>query len=151
MSAMTTNLELLRQNWGLAVAALLFAIVAVVVAAALYRRSARGQLRTRARALRAARRRHERVRRAVTAAEARLKKLESRRASVKPRLLSEAREAVEDARALEKIVGDRVLVAANHLRRVIVEEFPPSRHDALRARYLPDDKPDTRPFTFEGQ
>lgn len=145
------NQELLQQNWALAVAAPLLLIVAVVIAAALYRRSARGQLRARAKALRAARRRHARARQAVAAAETRVQKLESRRASIKPRVLSEAREAVADARALEKIVGDRVLVAANHLRRVIFEEFPPARHDSLRARYLPDDRPDGKPFTFEGQ
>lgn len=145
------NPDVLRQNWGLAVAALLLAAVGVVVIAALYRRSAHGQLRGRAKDLRAARRRQARAKRAVAAAEARLAKLEARAARVKPRLLTEAKEAVEDARALEKIVGDRVLVAANHLRRVIFEEYPPARHAALRARYLPDDKRETKPFTFEGQ
>ena len=145
------NLDVLHQNWGLAVAALLLGAVGVVIVAALYRRSARGQLRHRAKALRAARRRHAKAGRAVAAAKARVQKLEARAAGVKPRLLSEAREAVEDAQALEKIVGDRVLVAANHLRRVIFEEYPPARHETLRARYLPDDKPETKPFTFEGQ
>lgn len=140
--------EILRRHWGLAVALGLLVLVAVSVGTAIYRRSSRGQLRATVRDLRAARRLGARARNAVSTAERRLKRLHSRADSVKPRVISEAREALEDARALEKIAGDRVLIAANHVRRVIVEEYPPSRHDALRRKYLPDDKPDGKPFTF---
>ncbi|MDZ7644578.1 MAG: hypothetical protein U5K76_10395 [Woeseiaceae bacterium] len=142
------DVELSRRNWALAVAAVLFVIVAVIVGIALYRRSARGQLAQRARALRTAHAECARAGRAVATAERRVDRLRERADKVKPRLLEEARGVLHDARALEKIAADRVLIAANHLRRVIYEEFPPARHDALRRRYLPDDKPDKRPFSF---
>ena len=51
-------------------------------------------------------------------------------------------------RSLAKIADDKAQVQANHVRRVIFEEFPPSRHEKLRARYLPQDVADKRPFSF---
>ena len=56
------------------------------------------------------------------------------------------REAVEDARALAKIAHDQLLVAENMLRKVIVEEFPPRRHEPLRRRYLRSDEERSRPY-----
>ena len=142
------NADELQQYWGLLVAAGLLAVVAGFVVAALYRRSARGQLRATLKTLRKARRDHAATKRRLEAAERRLESREARASSVKPRVLTEAKEGVGDAQALVKIAGDRVLVAANHVRRVIYEEFPPTRQEALRQRHLPDDAPDSRPFTF---
>jgi len=67
---------------------------------------------------------------------------------VKPRVLNESNEALADAKALAKIAGDRVLIAENQLRRVILEEFPPTQHEKLRNRYLPEASRDKKPFTF---
>ena len=75
-------------------------------------------------------------------------KLDANAGKVKPRLLQEAKDALQDARALEKIAGDKVLIAANHVRRVIHEEFPPSRQQKLRARYLPGEEQNEGPFSF---
>jgi hypothetical protein len=58
------------------------------------------------------------------------------------------REAVQDAEALLKIADDQVLIAENHVRKIIVEEFPPQRHDRMRSKYLPGDRRDARPFSF---
>jgi hypothetical protein len=41
-----------------------------------------------------------------------------------------------------------VLIAENHVRKIIVEEFPPNRHERMRSRYLPGEREDGRPFTF---
>ncbi len=138
----------LERFWGPLVAGGLLLVVALVVAATLLRRSAHGQLRARRRELEAARRRAQQAERALAAARRKLERLDARADKVRPRSLTEAREAVADAEALAKITSDRVLVSANHLRRVIFEEFPPTRHEALRRRYLPDDGPDSRPFSF---
>ena len=72
----------------------------------------------------------------------------SRAGSIRPSSLQEAREKLEDAGALLKIARDRLMVAENQVRRVIFEEFPPARQESLRARYLPQDVVDKRPFTF---
>ena len=65
-----------------------------------------------------------------------------------PMLVQEARDALQDARALQKIADDRLLVAENQVRRIIVEEFPPIKQLRLRRRYLPADVRDPRPFSF---
>jgi hypothetical protein len=79
----------------------------------------------------------------VTQAETRLAKaseklsaLRSKADTIKPRLLSEAEEAMQDAQSLQKIAGDQVLRAQKLVREVILEEFPPKRHDGLRNKYL---------------
>jgi hypothetical protein len=41
-----------------------------------------------------------------------------------------------------------VLIAENHVRKIIVEEFPPRLHERLRERYLPGEGADSRPFSF---
>ncbi len=142
------TVETLRQNWALFVALALLLVVGLVVSATIYRRSGRAQLMRTLKALRAAERRQASTFRAVAQAERRLATLETRRAEVKPRTLEEARGNLSDARALNKIADDQVLIAANHVRRIILEEYPPARQEALRARYLPNEAPDRRPFSF---
>ena len=55
---------------------------------------------------------------------ARLDRLRAKAESVKPRHGKEAAEALEDARALHKIADDQVLIAQNHVRKIILEELP---------------------------
>ena len=67
-----------------------------------------------------------------------------------PRSIAEAAGALEDARALQKIAEDQLLIARNHVRKIILEEYPPQRHEALRQRFLPADEGDSKPFTMDG-
>ena len=90
-----------------------------------------------------------RARRAAEKAARRLARLRAKAASVKPRRVQEAEGALEDARALQKIAEDKVLIARNHVRKLIVEEYPPTRHEALRRRLLPADEPEGTPFTMD--
>lgn len=142
------TVETLRQNWALFVALALLLVVGLVVSMTVYRRSGRAQLMRTLKDLRAAQRRQASTQKSVAQAERRLAKLEARAAEVKPRTLEEARGSLADARALNKIADDQVLIAANHVRRIILEEYPPASHEALRARYLPTEAPDRRPFSF---
>ena len=66
-------------------------------------------------------------------------KLGARADSVKPRHLQEVEEALEDALALAKIAHDQVMIAETRVRELILEEFPPQQHTALRAEYLGDE------------
>ena len=142
------NAEVLQTHWALLLASITGCALLLFAVAVLANNSARGQLRRKQKVLKQERGRLRKAEAVVEKAErqkSRLMKLADR---VKPRLLRESAEAVEDARALAKIAADRVLVAENHLRRVIVEEFPPTQHEKLRSRYLPDAPEKKRPFTF---
>lgn len=136
------------QHWPLVIAAVLIAMVALQLLWHGAARSPSGQLR------RAVSDRVEQARIAGKArvttdkAEARLDALLRKSEKVKPSALQACKEALQDARALQKIADDKLLIAENHVRRVIHEEFPPVRQEKLRSRYLPETVKDRRPFSF---
>jgi len=135
-------------NWSLVIGSALLLAISLFVVYRAFADSARGQLRRNLRVLRQRYRQLERAQRNVDSAAARLAKLRSKADAVKPRHGQEAAEAVEDARSLLKIAADQVLVAENHVRKIIVEEYPPQRQEALRRRYLRPSGNDGKPFTF---
>lgn len=142
------NSAIAQNNWALLVAGALVALAILVLLARMLRGSGRGQLR---RALADLTEQRSQLKKSVAAArkaENTLDRLLQRQASVKPRHIEEAKGALQDARALEKIASDKVLIAQNQVRRVIHEEFPPDRQDRLRQKYLPGDGPDKTPFSF---
>ena len=129
-------MQLLTQNWALVAASVMGLAMLLFVLYRLYEASPRGRLNAHVAVLR----KHKNE---VTQAETRLAKaseklsaLRSKADVTKPRLLSEAEEAIQDARSLQKIAGDQVLRAKKLVREVILEEFPPKRHDGLRNKYL---------------
>ena len=130
------TVELIIRNWALAAASILGAGILLFVLYRLYRESARGQLGSGVRALQTRYRKATRAQQALDKATARLDKLRRIASSVKPRHVEEAGEALEDARSLLKIAADQVLIAENNVRRLILDEFPPNRHDGLRSKYL---------------
>ena len=142
------SFESLGQHWALLIAILPASIVIASLATVLRRQSAGGQLSRANRAHAFAMTEHRRASRAVVSATSRLEKLSAKGSRVKPRAMTEAKEALQDALALEKIADDKAQVTANQVRRVIFEEFPPTRHEKLRRKYLPDDVRDNRPFSF---
>jgi len=130
------TMQLITQNWALVAASILGLAILLFVLYRLYEASPRGRLSAHVAVLR----KHKH---AVTQAETRLataseqlSALRSKADAIKPRLLSEAEEAIQDARSLRKIAGDQVLRAQTRVREVILEEFPPKRHDGLRHKYL---------------
>ena len=133
------DMKLVEAYWAPGLAGLLLATVALIVAVRLWQISARGRLATANRALRQRCRQAAQSEAAVARAQARIGRLERNGNSVKPRLLEEARGTLADTLALAKIADDQVLIARNRLRHVILEEFPPGRHETLRRRYLDDD------------
>ena len=142
------NAEELKTHWALLLASFTGVVLLLFVVAHFIHKSARRQLRRKQKALQQERGRLRKAQAVVNKAERQRLRLMRYADSVKPRLLQESAEALEDARALAKIATDRVLVAENHLRRVILEEFPPARHERLRSRYLPDGPAKKKPFTF---
>jgi len=140
--------DILKSNWALAVAAVLGIIIALVTLVQLFRRSAAGQLRKTVATLAKAQQDAAKILKSLAKAERIAKRLHDNADRAKPRHLQEAKEALGDARALAKIANDKVLVAENHVRRVIHEEYPPRRQEALRRQHLPSQERDKRPFSF---
>ena len=142
------TVEILRQFWALLAASVIGTAVALFVVYRLWTESARGRLHLRARELRRRERSARRADRAAGRAARTLERLRARAASVRPRRIEEAAGRLADAEALREIAADRVLIARNLLRQVIVEDYPPRRHEALRNRYLPGLQRDDKPFSF---
>lgn len=142
------NAEQLQTHWALVLASAAGLLLLVLAARHFMRTSARGQLRRTRKVLKRERGRLRKATAVADKAERRTTHLRQHVDRVKPRVLQESSEALADAKALAKIAGDRMLVAENHLRRVILEEFPPTQHERLRNRYLPDAGRDKKPFTF---
>jgi len=142
------NTAMLTDNWALWVAAIPGVVVVLSVAYLLLRQGAQGKLRQVVKAERSALHDLNNARNRTQKSEDRVRKLLEKSDNVKPRILQEAKDALADARALQKIADDKAQIATNHVRRVIFDEFPPSRHDKLRAKYLPGDVKQNRPFSF---
>ena len=138
----------LQQHWALVGASVLGTAVLLFVLWRAWLDSPRGRLAVARRRLHAALGTARKRQKAVKSLATTLDRLEAKSESVKPVRLQEAAEAVQDAEALLKVATDQVLIAENHVRKIIVEEFPPKRHERLRNRYLPGERADGRPFSF---
>lgn len=128
--------EFLIKNWALVVASVLGTAILLFVLFRAYQDSSRGRFRATVGVLRRREQEARAARNAVDKAENKLERLRAKAESVKPRHAQEASESLEDARALLKIADDQVLVGRNHVRKLIVEEYPPKRHEAMRIKYL---------------
>jgi signal transduction histidine kinase len=64
-------------------------------------------------------------------------KLHSRAQNVQPKQLREAEEHAKDMQTMLVHANDRVLVAENHVRRILLDEFPPAIHQQLLKKYFP--------------
>jgi uncharacterized membrane protein YccC len=142
------TLEFLQMHWAPAAASIVGLAVVLFVGWRAWLDSSRGRLRAARRRLLRKRREAAQCLRAGERAKAKLEGLAGRSESVKPVRLQAARDALEDAEALLKIARDQVLIAENHVRKIIVEEFPPKRHERLRRRCLPGEGEDGKPFSF---
>ena len=128
--------EYLTQNWALVIASILGTAVLLFVLLRAFQDSARGRLQANVRQLRNRERDALAAARVVDKAAAKLERLQANADSVKPRHAEEVREALEEARELQKIIDDQVLVARNDVRTLILEEYPPKRQEAMRNKYL---------------
>jgi len=142
------NLESLQSDWAVWLALGAIIIALAVLAPKLLRMTSRSKLKQVLADLKAARKELRESVRTSRKGEKKVQKLVARAKKVKPRILQEAKEALEDAQALEKILQDKVMVAENHVRRVIHDEFPPAEHERMREKHLLQDVKDERPFTF---
>lgn len=146
----TMSSEILQQHWALVVASVIGLAVLLMYLAQLLVSSRRVRLNASLQALRRKEKVAARAAKGVATLRKKLERLRRRAESVRPNVIEELRGELADAEALMKIANDQVLVARNQVRKIIVEEFPPKRQEALRKRLLPLEKRDTRPFSMEG-
>ncbi len=137
-----TNYTLLLIGLGI------FLAVAVIVILPNLMPTARGRLNKQRRELRHRLYQHGEAQRAANRAQKKFESLNARAAKVKPMLLRECEETAEDLQTMAGHAKDKVLVAENHVRRVILDEFPPAEQPKLVEKYLPEVDPKTTPFGF---
>ena len=130
------TMQWVTHNWALVAASVLGLAILLFVLYRLYEASPRGRLSAHVAVLRQHKNEVTQAETRLTKASEQLSALRSKADTTKPRLLSEAEEAIHDAQSLQKIAGDQVLRAQKRLRDVILEEFPPKRQDVLRRKYL---------------
>ncbi len=130
------TLDYLTQNWALVIASILGTAVLLFVLLRAFQDSVRGRLQANVRQLRNRERDALAAARSVDKVAAKLERLRANADAVKPRHAEESKEALQEARELQKIVDDQVLVARNNVRTLILEEYPPKRHAAMRKKYL---------------
>jgi len=130
------TIEYLTQNWALAIASVLGTAVLLFVIYRALQDSARGRLQEMVRQLRRREMDDKAARKAADKALAKLERLQARADSVKPRHAQVAREDLEEAREIQKLVDDQLLIARHNVRTLILEEYAPKRHAAMRKKYL---------------
>jgi len=62
-------------------------------------------------------------------------KLQGHAKEVQPKLLREAEGHAGDMQTMLGHANDKVLVAENHVRRILLDEFPPAVHQQLLKKY----------------
>ena len=130
------TIEYLTRYWALLIASVLATAVLLFVVFRVFQDSARGRLQTALKHLREREKAAQAARRTVDSAVAKVERQLARADSVAPRHSEAAKEALEEAREVQKLVDDQVLVVKNNVRTVILEDYPPKRHEAMRRRYL---------------
>lgn len=101
----------------------------------------RRELRYRLYRFRQAEKAAERARRAHT-------KLQSRAQHVRPKQLRAAAENAEDLQTLLRQAKEKVAIAENHVRRILLDEYPPAKQQRLLKKYLPEQGRKNTPFRF---
>jgi hypothetical protein len=133
------TLDALTNHWALIAATVPALIAALLIVRSLVSRTAAGKLRGVLKDYREAKHEFDAACKTTEKTMAHVEKLTAKAGNVVPRKLQEASDAAEDARSLEKIAHDRVLVVATQVREIIHEEFPPVKQEKLRAKYLPQE------------
>jgi hypothetical protein len=130
------NAAFLQQHWALLVASVLVLGITLFVIFRVLQDSRRGRL---AKALEHLREREKALAaatRGVAKARLQVEKLRQRGDAVPPGKLLAAKDALQEAVDTERLLGEQVLVVRNAARTVILEDYPPKRHEAMRRKYL---------------
>jgi hypothetical protein len=134
------TIDTLQQNWALLIASVLGLGIVLFVLFRASQDSRRGRLGSALTYLRDRERAAQKAAKALDKAGSRIERLRARSESVPPKQADAARDALAEAQELQKLIDDQLLIARNNVRLLIVEEYPPKRHDAMRSKYLGESK-----------
>ena len=110
--------------------------------------NSRGRLNRQRRELR---HRHYQTRQAqevLERASRKLARLSARANDVKPVQLQLAKDRVEDLTTMLGHARDKVLVAENHVRRILLDEYPPAKQQQMLDRFVSVSDNRALPFRF---
>ena len=113
----------------------IFLVIAIGVVLPNTMPTARGRLNRQRRELRHRRYEHHQAEKAVAKSRREFEKLQSRAQNVQPKQLREAEGHAADMQTMLGHAHDKVLVAENHVRRILLDEFPPAKHQQLLKKY----------------
>jgi hypothetical protein len=113
----------------------IFLVVAIAVILPNIMPTPRGRLNRQRRELRHSLYERQQAERGSAKAARELVKLQARAQDVQPKLLREAEGRAQDMQIMFGRANDKVLVAENHVRRILLDEFPPATHQQLLKKY----------------
>jgi hypothetical protein len=141
-------LTVTEHNWALIAGLMIIAFITPILGWRGYQQSGRGRLRVALRKVRRLRQLVKAAAKASAAAEQKLERLQAKSKTVKPCVMRAAKGNVQDARMKNKLAVDHLHIAENRALKIIVNDFPPNRHEKLQGKYFPDLNVHQKPFTF---
>ena len=126
----------LQQYWALVIASVLVLGIVLFVLFRASQDSRRGRLGSALTCMRDRERAARKAAKALEEATHKIERLKSKSESVPPKQADAARDALLEAKELQKLIDDQLLIARNNVRLLITEEYPPKRHKAMRSKYL---------------
>lgn len=129
-------LQLFPQYWALIIASVLGLAILLFVVFRLLEDSRRGQLSSALNDLRERETALHSASKTVAKSLLRYEKLAAMGDKVPPNKYLAAKDAMAEARETEALLTDQVLVLRNNARTIILQDYPPTKHEAMCRKYL---------------
>ncbi len=129
-------LQVFPQYWALIIASVLGLAVALFVVFRVFQDSRRGQLASALNELQAREQALQVTSKSIAKLLKKCEKLAASGDKVPPNKLLAAKDALAEARETEALLQDQVLVLRNNVRTIILQDYPPTRHEVMCRKYL---------------
>ncbi len=129
-------LQVFTKYWALIIASVLGLAILLFVAFRLLQDSRRGQLSIALNELREREQALQNTSKSISSLLKKYEKLSAKGYKVPPNKLLAAKDALAEARETEALLKDQVLVLRNNARTIILQDYPPNRHEAMCRKYL---------------
>lgn len=129
-------LQLFPQYWALIIASVLGLAILLFVVFRLLEDSRRGQLSSALNELRERETALHSASKKVSKSLLKYEKLAAMGDKVPPNKYLAAKDAMAEARETEALLTEQVLVLRNNARTIILQDYPPTKHEAMCRKYL---------------
>lgn len=133
-------LQVFPQYWALIIASVLGLAILLFVVFRLLEDSRRGQLSSALHDLREREKSLYSASKTVAKSLVKCEKLAAAGERVPPNKLLAAKDTLAEARETETLLKEQVLVLRNNARTIILQDYPPKRHEAMCRKYLGETK-----------